>query len=526
MLKISRLILIALLFTFVGLSGCASDEDEPAELEVIDQSPVPDPVPNPEPDPLPEPDPVPEPDPTPAPDPIPDPVPEPDPVPDPSVDTDGDGVYDADDPYPNDVFRSALPPEEFDLGIVYSRELYVSPNGSNSGGDGSIGNPYQTVAHAAARATPGTRINLLAGTYPVDGYIANLQGTANEPVAIVASGNVIFDGGGAAQVPLRFTDPRYLVLEGFTIQNSEIHGINIDDGGSYDSPAEHIIIRNLTFRNIGTGGNHDCLKMSGVDNFIVTGSEFDDCDRGEAIDMVGCHQGIIKGNFFRNMPINAMNTKGGSSDILIEANHFSDISSRAINAGGSTGLPYFRPIDAPYEGARIRILSNIFERVGINSGASVAFTGCDHCVFANNTIIEPRSYISRILQESQDARFVPSRYGYFINNIIVFNQADIRSYVNVGAATAPDTFIFGNNLWYAMDDPGFTGPSYYGGIPPESNSVIQQDPQLDLVGGDYRITVNSPAAGNGRDVPGGITADYDGFSVNNPFDIGAFRARP
>ena len=101
--------------------------------------------------------------------------------------------------------------------------------------------------------------------------------------------------------------------------------------------------------------------------FVVTSSEFDDCDRGEAIDMVGCHNGIVKGNYFHNIPVNAINTKGGSADITIQANRFTDIGSRAINAGGSTGIPYFRPIDAPYEGARIRMLSNIFDSTDIKA---------------------------------------------------------------------------------------------------------------------------------------------------------------
>lgn len=309
------------------------------------------------------------------------------------------------------------------------------------------------------------------------------------------------------------------------MQNTSAHGINIDDGGSYASPAEHLIIRNLTFRNIGSGNNNDCLKMSGVDRFLVLDSEFDDCDAGEAIDMVGCHEGVIKGNFFHNIPRNAINTKGGSSDILIQGNRFADIASRAINAGGSTGELYFRPIDATYEGARIRILANIFERVGQASGASVAFVGCDLCVFANNTIIEPRTYIVRILQESQDQRFVPSRNGYFINNIIVFNTSDIRSYVNIGSATAPETFTFGNNLWYALDNPNFSGPNISNAIPAETNSIIQQDPQVDLVNENYAIPSTSPAMGNGRDVPGSIDTDYSGVPFISPIDIGAFKTQ-
>ncbi|MCI0507331.1 MAG: hypothetical protein L0Z73_14640 [Gammaproteobacteria bacterium] len=468
--------------------------------------------------------PAPEPEPAPQPIPEPEPIPEPDPVPLPGEDADGDGVANAEDAFPDDPVRVAPLPGEFDVGVAYRRELYVSPTGNDITGDGSASLPYQNVVTAARNATPGTRINLQAGIYPVQGFIGNLQGAANEPIAIVGIGNVVFDAAGANQV-FHFSDPRYVVLDGFTIQNAAQNGVNIDDGGSYATPAEHVIIRNVRFRNIGSGGNHDCLKLSGVDRFLVLNGEFDNCNHGEAIDMVGCHEGVIKGNFFHNIPINAINTKGGSSDILIQGNRFADVASRAVNAGGSTGLDYFRPIDAPYEGARIRMLANIFERVGINSGAAVAFTGCDLCVFANNTIIEPKTYIARILQESQDARFVPSRNGYFINNIVMFNQADIRSYVNIGAGTAPETFTFDNNLWYALDNAAFTGPNISSPIPPETDSIIQQHPLFDLANANYAIPADSPAAGRGRDVPGSISTDYNNVPFSAPVDIGAFKAQ-
>jgi hypothetical protein len=444
--------------------------------------------------------------------------------PQPETDADGDGAADLNDAFPNDPMRAALLPEEFDTGVSYRREIFVSPVDNDSTGNGSAASPYRTVVAAARNATPGTRINLQAGTYPADGSIKDLHGAEKEPIAIVANGKVVFDAGGAVSV-MHFSDPRYVVLQGFTVKNTRVHGINIDDGGSYETPAEHIIIRNITFRNIGTGGNHDCLKMSGVDRFLVLNSEFDDCDHGEAIDMVGCHQGVVKGNFFHNIPINAINTKGGSADILIQGNRFADIASRAINAGGSTGDPYYRPIDARYEGARIRMLANIIERVGVNSGAAVAFTGCDHCVFANNTIIEPRFYIVRILQERRGERFIPSRNGYFINNIIVFNTPDIREYVNIGAGTAPETFTFANNLWYALDDANFSGPGIPSVIPAETGSIIQQHPMFDLANANYALPADSPAAGRGRDIPGTIGTDYNNVPFSAPADIGAFKAR-
>lgn len=416
---------------------------------------------------------------------------------------------------------SALP-EPFDVGVSYTRELFVSTTGSDASVDGSAGSPLASISEALSRATPGTLIRVAAGTYGPLGSFSRLQGSATAPIAVVADGLVIIDGGGASQ-GLQLSDPRYVVLQGLTVQNTVPHGINIDDGGDYDTPAAFVVLRDMHFRNVGSGGNNDCLKMSGVDDFFVLDSEFEDCDRGEAIDMVGCHDGVISGNDFHDMPVNAVQTKGGSADVLIHGNRFVDVSQRAVNAGGSTGLQFFRPLDAPYEGARIQVVANTFLRSG---SAPVAFVGCDSCVFANNTVIEPQSYVARILEENTAKG--PGGDGHFINNLIVFNVADLNgfSYVNVGANTRPDSFTFGSNLWFSLDQPGFSGPIYNGGVPDETGSVIQEDPLLaDRPSGDYRLsTAASPAAGAGRVVPRGVLADFDGNPYADPPAIGAFAA--
>jgi hypothetical protein len=219
-------------------------------------------------------------------------------------------------------------------------------------------------------------------------------------------------------------------------------------------------------------------------------------------------------------------TKGGSSDVLIHANVFADIPGRAVNAGGSTGLEYFRPLDAPYEAARIRVLGNVFVRNGAVGGASIAYVGCDGCVFAQNTIVEPRSWVARILQENTAARFAPSRHGLFVNNIVVLKLADLRAIVNVGPGAAPETFVFGSNLWHALDrGADWTGPALAGPIAPESGSVIQRDPVFaDRAGGDYHIPLNSPARAAGRKPDFEPAPDFDGRCWSDPPAVGAFEA--
>lgn len=413
-----------------------------------------------------------------------------------------------------------LPPP-IDEGVTYERTLYVAQDGT---GDGSEASPFGSIAAAAQVATPGTKILVAEGRYERV-QLPSLQGEPGRPIAIEGQGEVFIDGG--TGIGLGMSDGAYVVLQGLTIQ-AGVHGMNLDDGGSYDTPAHHIVLRDITITSAGSGGNNDCIKMSGVDDFWVLDSQIAGCNRGELVDMVGCHRGVIAGNDFGAPIGNGVQAKGGSSDILITGNRFDGIPGRSVNAGGSTGLEFFRPIDAPHEAARIHVISNLIINGGAESGAAIAFVGCDACVFAHNTVIQPQTWIGRILQESTQARFVPSRDGVFSNNIIVFNTADLRTTFNVGGNTAPETFSLERNLWFALDeDENWAGPTIGSGIPAEVDALIQEDPEFrDRDGGDFRLLSTSPAANQARPLNVPLPPDLAGRCFADPASIGAYELEP
>jgi hypothetical protein len=418
-----------------------------------------------------------------------------------------------------------MPPPEcalappIDDGVTYARTLYVAPGGSD-GNDGSEGSPFATINRGIDAATPGTRVLVRAGTYgpfSIDG----LQGTEGQPIAIVGEGTVTVEARGE---PVVFggSDPAYVVIDNFTLAGSMVHGLNIDDGGSYDSPAHHIVLRRITIPSAGSGGNNDCMKMSGVDDFWILDSDVQGCNRGEIIDMVGCHRGVIARNHFHDTVQSGVQTKGGSTDVLIQGNLFTDIPGRAVNAGGGTGAPYYRPADSPVEAARIRVIGNVFARTGAEGGAAVAYISCDACVVAHNTIVDPRTWVLRILREGSEIPVAPSRNGLFVNNVIVMNSADVRTIVNIGGDTMPETFTFGSNLWYAYDQGGGWRPDISAPIPAETDSIYQMDPMMvDRAGGNYALGAGSPAAGQARDV-GPLPPDYAGRCFASPATLGAF----
>lgn len=406
--------------------------------------------------------------------------------------------------------------QAFDVGVVYSTTVFVALTGSDSGA-GTRANPYRTLQRALQGATPGTEVVLLAGTYPALGSVGGLAGSASAPFKIRGEGLVVINAT-AGPTGLSLSDPRYVVIENLTIQNSPIHGMNVDDGGSYSTPGEFLVLRNVHFRNIGSGSNNDCLKMSGIDRFHIERSSFENCNMGEAIDMVGCHNGIITGSTFRNIPQHAVQAKGGSADVVIHGNTFQDIAGHAINLGGSTDPALMRPLTASAEGLRIRAYANIIRR----ALTAAAFIACHDCEFTNNTVVDFQRWPLRILQGGSDGQLFSSRSGLVYNNIFYFQMS--QALVNIGVGTEPNTFSFSNNLWFSTTAPGFSGPTL-GDAGPEQNAVIQQNPAFANAGaGDFRLTNSSPARGAGRSVNLGSYGDFVGQAYLNPPALGAHEA--
>ncbi len=381
------------------------------------------------------------------------------------------------------------------------------------------GHPYPNLSAAVADVTPGDVIMIHAGTYPGGLFFDELQGTVNQWITITnAPGDiVIFEGGSNA---IQLSDPAYLVIDGLIFQHQTGNGVNIDDGGSYDTPAHHIIIEDCIFRDMNASGNNDLLKLSGLDEFEILNCTFlNGAAGGSGIDMVGCHQGNIHNNTFENLGSNSIQCKGGSAEVTIAYNFFRNGGQRTLNLGGSTGLQFFRPIDAPFEAGNLRVVANVF----VGSWAPIAYVGAVNVLVANNTFYQPQNWVIRILQETVDTdRFLPCGNNSFINNI-VWMGSELNNEVNIGPDTAPETFTFSNNLWYVNGTPNWPGP----GLPvAEANAVLNQNPLFEnAANDDFSIPLNSPATA------AGLTIDYPildmaGNGYATPHSIGAFEGNP
>jgi len=298
---------------------------------------------------------------------------------------------------------------------------------------------------AVGNLTPGTTLQLKPGVYQGSLYLRNVAGTAAAPVVIQGAepnNPPVFKGGGQA---IHLSDCSYLTLRNIRAEGFPGNGINVDDGGSFDTPAHHIVFENVAILETGPKGNHDALKMSGVDHFSIRKCHFEAWG-GSGIDMVGCHHGVVEDCTFAGREgfsqDNAVQLKGGTEDVLVQCCLFRKAGQRSINLGGNTGLKFFRPNVQDYEAKNITVAGNRFE----GCMAPIAWVTADGGHVHHNTIVLPDRWVLRILQETGDPQFKPCHSGVFEDNLVIYDSR-VQTFVNVGPRTAPETFVFRHNVW-------------------------------------------------------------------------------
>ena len=263
-------------------------------------------------------------------------------------------------------------------------------------------------------------------------------------------------------------DPAFVELEDLTFTGATANGVSIDDGGSFDTPAHHLVLRRLKIADVGSQGNHDGLKLSGVTDFRVEECTIEcwGTRGGSGIDMVGCHHGAIEKTLLRHTDAtgvtgaNGVQAKGGSSAIVIRRNHFENAGGRSVNIGGSTGAPYFRP---PLEEGKEHCEARKSASRGIRSSAaepprrssasmapssgSTPFTApadgrCGSCRRTR------RQGSCRRATASSQTTSLPS-----------IRNSGPRAASMSAPATAPRTFTFARNFWFCLDVPARSRPT-------------------------------------------------------------------
>jgi hypothetical protein len=306
-------------------------------------------------------------------------------------------------------------------------------------------------------AKAGDRIEVAAGRYEGGISARRIVGTEAEPIVIVGAdrANPPVIAGGASGVQL--SSPQWVELRDLVLEKASGNGLNIDDGGSSETPARAVTLTNVVVREVGPRGNSDGIKLSGLVGFQVEGCRIEKWGAsGSGIDMVGCRDGVVSRCRFvgpGGSQANGVQMKGGSRDVVVRRCRIENAGGRGINAGGHTGLAYFRPRVEGYEAKDLTIED--CEIVGAD--AAIAFVGVDGAVARHNTIYRPTRWAMRVLQENVDPQFTPCRNVRVLSNVVAFRSDEMRQAVNVGAGTAPESFEFRGNQWWCLDRPEATG---------------------------------------------------------------------
>lgn len=333
---------------------------------------------------------------------------------------------------------------------------------------------------ALAAAGPGDEIVLQPGVYNGGHYRANLQQVTIRSADV--ANQAIIDGGSNG---FQLSDPSNITIRDLVFRNQVDNGLNIDDAGTYDTPATNITLRNITVRDIVTAGNHDGIKLSGVNDFLVENAQVLNWGTGgSAIDMVGCHRGLIQNSSFVHTNTanggTTLQPKGGCKDITFRANRI-DLprgSGRAVQAGGSTGTQFFRFIDGDsgYEARDITAEGNVI----IGGSSAFSWVNIDGGVFHHNVVNRPGQWVARILNENQGLQIVDTQNGQFHDNRIIYNDTstEFSTAVNVGPETLPATYSFARNRWLNQANP----------------TAVGSTPQLPVaeVGGTYGVDPVAP----------------------------------
>ena len=228
--------------------------------------------------------------------------------------------------------------------ICVASTYYVDPVNGNDAGSGTQLSPWRTIQKSMNAATPGSTVNIKAGTYR-ERLALNVSGTAGNYITFQPAGYTGLASDGAtcgasisangyktcvgAQVILDYTylgtvtkdstpflninNESYVKIQGVTFQNytcdgSFKQGVRID-GGSYD--IQFLNCRFLHNKNIhGSQDGTSALlhiRIWNSNNIIVRGNELGDIvtSQSEALtmDSSSCANAVVESNYLHDVSV-------------------------------------------------------------------------------------------------------------------------------------------------------------------------------------------------------------------------------
>jgi hypothetical protein len=443
------------------------------------------------------------------------------------------------------------------IGTVTVTDVWVDPaHGSDAAAGTTRATALRTLDAAWQRVprartlTTGVRIRILPGTITATdapNYWEDRWGTASHPVIVQAE-----DGAGTVHLP---------PINAYGLRYAYFLDIGIEDPNDpfHCERCDHLLVRGATLHGSDA---HETLKINQSTDVSIEGSTIGGAD-DNAIDFVAVRGGGIRGNTVGPAGDWCAYAKGGSAQLVVQANRFAHCGTGGFVAGQGTGLQFMEAPFTHYEAYGIAVLDNLITDV---EGAGVGVNGGFQVLVAHNTIIragarghalevaygrrscdgqpgdEGRERCQQLLDggawgttrvdDGDNFVRIPNRHVLFYNNLVDdpagepgadehVHQDDPysgswQSGSGLGAVTAGDDVRFaGNVLWYGPSGlpSGLTGAADSAFL--ADNSVNVAQPVLDSTGHPAPGTLPAGAtitAFGAWDVPG--TEPYAGVAAD------------
>ncbi len=282
---------------------------------------------------------------------------------------------------------------------VLGNSLYVSTAGSDTTGDGTIGNPFRTIGHALTVAVAGDGI-VLRGAPALTNNVYAESIRIQQPNLTIRSQTGEW---AIIQCPTDDEDIGQCVRfdvdsDGSRLQRVEViggywYGIKLetrwDWGGPDRSGALNILLEDVRVHDTGNAA----IKVTpGCDGLTVRRAELYNTgvrapDSAEGIDNVNGDRMLVQDSYIHNTSDTGMYFKGGATDCVVERTRIEHTGGAGILVGFDTSPEFFDLTANPdyYESIRGVVRNNIIRDT---QGAGIGLYAAQDAQIWNNTLMD------------------------------------------------------------------------------------------------------------------------------------------
>jgi Protein of unknown function (DUF1565) len=410
-------------------------------------------------------------------------------------------------------------------------QFYVATTGNNASSGTSPSAPWRTIQHAMSSATPGSTVNIMAGTYQ-ERLSLNVSGTSGSYItfqpynfSVPATGcggytgvtcggdQVILDYGYLGTVSdgipmLDSNNQSYVTIQGLTFQNYTTFEANVlINWGVHIQGSNYVNIKYNRFLNFTETGpfdgrhfQHTFWVGNTASHILVYGNELGNMlGHGEALDLAGSSEtfSTLQNNWLHDVDQIGIDMQVGANNYEVVGNKLEYISVKR------DGTVWFNnPAVGIYnDGGNTGVIERNFVNhagVGIQALAEPGNTAAHDIIIRNNIV-------QHCLRGVVLGTWYSSTDGSTVYNIKFWNNTIYRNVLGLvirpmlsstvsweNNAFAENTLTYSNPLdWH----PGTVGYNLYfgGGTAPGNNNVLSDPLFVNATGGDFSLRPRSPA---------------------------------